>query len=237
MVRTGEKKQENMSQKIKLIIYDCDGVLFDSKGANKAFYNHILEHFNMPLMNDEQLNFVHSSSAREAINLLFRATPLVEEAQDYRHQLDYSQFIPLMKPEPFLKEVLRKLHPNYHTAIATNRGHTTPVLLQNHQLQELFDLVVTSMDVTQSKPHPEGILKVLNYFQMSPDEALYIGDSVVDEEVCQRAGVSFAAYKNSCLKAEYHLNNHRGLLNLLGITRAKVSHNKKTEQDKIPVER
>ncbi|HEX9949261.1 MAG TPA: HAD hydrolase-like protein, partial [Thermodesulfobacteriota bacterium] len=33
---------------IKVIIFDCDGVLFDSKEANIAFYNQILSQFNLP---------------------------------------------------------------------------------------------------------------------------------------------------------------------------------------------
>ncbi len=32
-------------QGLKVIMYDCDGVLIDSSRANQAFYNHILEHF------------------------------------------------------------------------------------------------------------------------------------------------------------------------------------------------
>ena len=30
-----------------LIIYDCDGVLIDSRRSNEAFYNHILAHFGL----------------------------------------------------------------------------------------------------------------------------------------------------------------------------------------------
>lgn len=208
-----------MSQKVEVVIYDCDGVLFDSKGANKAFYNHILAHFNMPVMNSKQLEYVHSSTAREALDFLFEGSSLREESQAYRYQVDYSQFIYLMKPEPYLREVLQQLHPAYRTAIATNRGHTTPLVLQNNKLTELFDMVVTSMDVTESKPHPESIWKILHHFQTKPEEALYIGDSVVDEVVCERAGVPFAAYKNPDLKADYHLQNHRDLLHILGIKR------------------
>ena len=33
---------------IKLVAFDCDGVLFDSQQANIAFYNTILAHFDRP---------------------------------------------------------------------------------------------------------------------------------------------------------------------------------------------
>ena len=60
-----ENEGEGMLRPPKVIIYDCDGVLFDSKEANEAFYNHILDHFGMPPLEPEQLEFVYSSTVRE----------------------------------------------------------------------------------------------------------------------------------------------------------------------------
>ncbi len=31
----------------QVIIYDCDGVLIDSRESNRAFYNHILARFGL----------------------------------------------------------------------------------------------------------------------------------------------------------------------------------------------
>jgi len=35
----------NMQSNISAVIFDCDGVMFDSRQANINFYNHILSHF------------------------------------------------------------------------------------------------------------------------------------------------------------------------------------------------
>ena len=198
-----------------MIIYDCDGVLFDSKGANEAFYNHILSHFGRPSLRPEQLEFVHSSTAIEALDYLFPSGPLREKAQDYQRTVDYGIFIPLMRLEPHVREVLERLRSKYHVAIATNRGHTMPPVLQKHGLDGLFDVVVTSIDVCEPKPHPEIVWKILHHFDISPDEALYVGDTEVDRLLCRRAGVPFIAYKNRSLKALHHLQAHRDLLKLL----------------------
>jgi beta-phosphoglucomutase-like phosphatase (HAD superfamily) len=99
----------NRLKKTKVVIYDCDGVLFDSKASNEAFYNHILEHFGMPPLQPEQLDFVHVSTAEEAIDFLFQSSPSLAEAQAYRKTMDYRPFVPLMRMEPYLLEVLRRL--------------------------------------------------------------------------------------------------------------------------------
>jgi len=41
---------------IEVVIFDCDGVLFDSREANTVFYNHILSEFQLPPMTEEDLN-------------------------------------------------------------------------------------------------------------------------------------------------------------------------------------
>ena len=201
--------------KPKVIIYDCDGVLIDSKKANEVFYNHILKHFGMPPLNREQLEFVHVSTALGAIEHLFQSTNKMEEAKAYLKVIDNTPFILLLRLEPHIRTVLECLRPNYHTAIATNRGLSMPLIMEKHRLGELFDMVVTTLDVRNPKPDPECLFKILRHFKADPHEALYIGDSEVDRLVSEVANVHFAAYKNTQLKAAYHFNDHMDLLSML----------------------
>ncbi len=203
-----------MSQ-IRVVIYDCDGVLFDSRQSNEAFYNHILAHFGLPPMKPQELSFVHASTAQEAVDFLFKGDPRREEAQKYRLTMDYSPFVPLMRLEPHVKEVIRRLRPYCATAIATNRGLTMPLVMKEHGLEGLFDLTVTSLDVKEPKPHPECLLKILDHFRVQPGQALYVGDSEVDRLVAKRAGVCFVAYKNPGLEASYHMEDHREILEIV----------------------
>ncbi len=196
----------------KVIIYDCDGVLFDSKASNEAFYNHILDRFDLPPMAPHQLAFVHASTAPEAVDFLFAGDPRREAAQAYRLSMDYGPFIPIMRLEPHVREVLRALRPRYGTAIATNRGPTMPLVMREHGLSDLFDLTVTSLDVRSPKPHPECLWKILAHFEAASREALYIGDSEVDRLVAERADVPFVAYKNPCLRADHHMADHQEIL-------------------------
>ena len=209
------RKPETENRKPSLIIYDCDGVLIDSRRSNEAFYNHILAHFGLPPLTPEQLDLVHAATAREAVDFLFRGTPYLSAAQDFQRRIDNAPFLALIRPEPHIREVLARLRPVYRTAIATNRGKSLPLVLKTLGLHRLFDLTVSCYDVTHPKPHPECLQKILQHFQASPDDALYLGDSEVDRLVAQAAGVPLAAYKNPGLQARYHIQDHRDLLKIL----------------------
>ena len=200
---------------VKVVIYDCDGVLIDSRRANAAFYNHLLEKFGLGPITPGQLDFVQSSTAKEAVDFLFKGTPWVAAAQDYQLHINNRPFLSLLRLEPHIREVLAALRPRYHTAIATNRGKSLPLVLQELGLEALFDLTVSSYDVTKPKPHPECLLTILEHFRVEPGEAVYIGDAPVDLLVSRHAGVNFVAYKNPGLKARYHLQDHRELLEIL----------------------
>jgi phosphoglycolate phosphatase len=199
----------------EVIIYDCDGVLVDSREANRAFYNHILDRFGLDPVTEEQLAVVHVSTAQGAIDFLFQGHPGREEAQAYQKTINNDPFLPLIRLEPHIREVLIRLRPRYRTAIATNRGKSLPLVLQTLGLTGLFDLTVSAYDVTRPKPHPECLEKILAQFRLEPEAALYIGDAALDQEVAAAAGVAFAAYKNPGLTARYHLKSHLDLLAVL----------------------
>lgn len=208
MPMTEERRPETV------IIYDCDGVLIDSREANRAFYNDILAHFGLPPLTEEQLDYVQVSTSGQAVDFLFNDTPWKDEAQAYQLTLDNEPYIARLRLMPHVREVLAALSSRCRTAVATNRGRSLAPILRHFHLDGLFDYTVSSYDVANPKPHPECLLRVLEYFQAEPQAALYIGDSAVDRLVAQRAGVPFAAYKNPALEAPCHLADHLDLLAL-----------------------
>lgn len=199
----------------QVIIYDCDGVLIDSRESNRAFYNHILAVFGLPSLTEEQLEVVHVSTAEGALEYLFQGHPRRAEAQAYQRTINNDPFLRLIRLEPHIREVLQRLRPSYRTAIATNRGKSLPLVLRNLKLESLFDLTVSAYDVTRPKPDPECLLKILTHFRIAPEAALYIGDAALDREVADAAGVPFAAYRKPGLPARYHLWSHLDLLKIL----------------------
>jgi phosphoglycolate phosphatase len=200
---------------LQVIIYDCDGVLIDSQESNRAFYNHILDRFGLPPLTEEKLEVVHVSTAQGSIDYLFQGHPALEEAQAYQRAINNDPFLALLKLTPHIREVLVRLRSRHHTAIATNRGKSLPLVLKTLGIDDLFDLTISAYDVNRPKPHPEGLLKILTHFRVKPEEALYIGDAALDQQVAAAARMPFAAYRNPGLQACYHLRDHLDLLPIL----------------------
>jgi len=212
-----EMGNKTVHDHVRVVIFDCDGVMFDSREANRAYYNAILGHFGKPLLSDSDLEIAHMSTAEESTDHLFRDDPRRSEAQDYRRQLDYRQWLGLLRMEPHLQEVLATLKSRFRLAVATNRTTTMSMILTIFNLEKYFDFVVSALNVTNPKPHPEPLLKILEHFSINASQAIYVGDSVIDYEVCRLTNVSFIAYKNPQLKAACHIGDHRELLPLLSL--------------------
>jgi len=191
-------------QNIKVVAFDCDGVMFDTAEVNKAYYNSLLSRFGRPLMTESQFNFVHMHTVDESVAYLFDEQGL-EEVHAFRKSMDYQPFLKYMRIEPYLKPLLRRLRPRYKTAIATNRTDTMDFVLTAYDLTPLFDLVITARDVSNPKPHPEPLNKISAHFNCAPDDMIYIGDSELDQIAAQAAGVRFIAYNNRSLQADYHI--------------------------------
>jgi HAD superfamily hydrolase (TIGR01549 family) len=201
---------------VSAIIFDCDGVMFDSRQANTHFYNHLLAHFGLPPMDEKEAAFVHMHTASESTAHIFRKSPHRKEADEYRIHMDYTPFIEDMIIEPGLVELLNRLKGRCKLAVATNRSNTIDIVLERFGLEAFFDMVVSSLDVDQPKPHPESLKKILDRLSLSRGQVVYIGDSEIDEQTALAAGVPFMAYKNRELAAAYYAESMMDVAFLLG---------------------
>lgn len=199
------------------VILDCDGVMFDTTDVNRNYYNRILAEFGRPEMTDEQFRYAHMSTADQAVDMLFPDPAERDRANAFRREMTYREFVGHMKEMPELKPLLRGLRPKVRTAVVTNRSDTMPLVLERFELADLFDRVVTALDVARPKPDPEGLNQVLAAFEITPDLAIYVGDTEADQDAAAAAGVPFVAFDNPELKAEYHVTNLAEVAELAGV--------------------
>jgi len=203
------------SHRIKAVIFDCDGVMFDTTDANTAYYNRILKHLGRPELTPAQFAYCHMHTVDNALKYLFEDTGQLEAARAYRRGMGYREFIPMMAIEPHLKPLLRRLRPGVKTAVGTNRSDTMDAVMEIHGLEDDFDLVVTARDVAAPKPAPDILERVLDRFRLQAAEAIYIGDSSLDEQAAQAAGIPLVASRNPALQAWRHVDRLDAVHDLL----------------------
>lgn len=63
------------------------------------------------------------------------------------------------------------------------------ISLQDLQLEDFFDVIITGDDVIKPKPDPEGVYKALALLDVDKDEAMFIGDSNADIHAGLQANV------------------------------------------------
>ena len=200
----------------KLVIFDCDGVMFDSRQANQAYYNHLLKHFNCPAMDEQESAFVHMHNVFDSMAHIFaRHTHVsLDQVNDYRNSVDYSAFLQYMTMAPDLMQFLTTITPRYHRAISTNRTNTMDMILDIFKLRPWFEMVVTAETAPRPKPAPEGLYMILEHFDLKPSQAIYIGDSTVDQDLCTNVNMDLIAFQNPELDARYHVENFMEILDL-----------------------
>ncbi len=196
-------------KELKLVIFDCDGVMFDSKNANKHYYNHILAELGYPAMTPEELDYVHIHNVMRSVRYLLRNHPEdIDKAEKYRADLDYQPYLKYMIMEPDLIEFLEYLEGHgIKAAISTSRTTTMNAILDIFGLRKYFGKVMTTFDVTHPKPHPEALEVILAHYGLTAQEAIYIGDSIVDREHSAGVGMQLIAFKNPELEAEFSVTS------------------------------
>jgi HAD superfamily hydrolase (TIGR01509 family) len=179
---------------LSVVIFDCDGVLFDSAAANIAYYDAVLQRLGRPPLDDEWGRRAHFMSSHQLWEAMFGSDPdVAAEARRAAADVDYGPFYRQMVPAPDLESVLAALRRRYRLAMATNRGATLPGVMREFRLDRYIELAVGVTDVVNPKPHPEMIEKCLQHFAVQPPDAVYVGDSETDHRAALAAGVHFVA--------------------------------------------
>ena len=177
---------------IKLVIFDCDGVLFHSERANIEFYNAVLRAVGEPELNEDGEADCHALASAQLFELRYGDRPeLLAAIRATAKGMDYTPFYNFMTPRSGLREILGDLRRNYSVAMATNRGKTARDVLRHFDLTEFFDLAVGVLDVKNPKPEPDLLVRCVEHFGVRPAEAVYVGDQSIDQEAADSAACHF----------------------------------------------
>ena len=179
------------------IIFDLDGTLVDSLSSIHAAASRTLADYRHdPLAPAHVATFV-GWGERVFVEKMIADTDL--QIADFDDVLrvfmgHYAQTSTEVEVFPGVKATLESLRTKGHkTGLCTNKpGVPTGVVLKAAGLDGLLDVVVAGDTLPKRKPDPAPLVYLME--QLGAPRIIYVGDTPMDAETAQRAGVPFALY-------------------------------------------
>ncbi len=177
---------------IELVMFDADGVLFDSDESNVAYYNWIFAQIGEPPLdrNEEIAAISYAASEVFAARAGGDAAKL-RLMQDLTRGMDQTPFFRLLRTPFELRPFMLDFKRRYKLALATNRSATVPALIEHLGLAGMFAAVASALDRVRPKPAPDILQLCLERAGVDAARAVYVGDSRVDREAAESAGMHF----------------------------------------------
>ena len=180
------------ADELRLVIFDCDGVLFESWKANVAFYDAVLAALGLPPLDDEARRLCHTLSSPQLYARLFpEDSQMQQRMSEVARRTDYGPFYALMEPVEKLEATLRRLRAHCPLALATNRGTTVRGVVERFGLAEFFPICMGILDVPRPKPAPDLLVACLERAAVRASEAVYVGDTELDRAAAAAAAVAY----------------------------------------------
>ena len=164
---------------IKLVLFDLDGVLVDTKGIHFHALNEALEKYGYPSISyKDHLSKFDGLPTEEKLDMLGVQEDLINKIQIHKQSVTYYK-LNTIKPDSDITELFGLLKERgYKIGICSNAiDKTVHKCINMLELEEYIDIVQTTFDVTNPKPHPEMWWNAMTEFGVYPEECIIIEDS------------------------------------------------------------
>jgi phosphoglycolate phosphatase len=179
---------------VKLIIFDFDGTLVDSRKLITESNRVVFGQFGLSLPSeDESFSLVGMSLEAVLLQLAGPDAPVEKMVAAYREVLPLLRADAAYAEVPFdgANELLAILAERWDVRLGIATGHASHAIvpaLERFGWQGLFCTVQTA-DKAPSKPHPGMILQALSEAGAKAEDAIMIGDTAFDIEMARAADV------------------------------------------------
>lgn len=182
---------------IKLIIFDLDGVLYDSKNIHFKALNYALKNIDKKyeITLEEHLNIYDGLPTIQKLNKLTDQKRLPKNLHNQiwkEKQVKTIELLEEIKIDNKLINLIKKLKSkNLKIACCSNSIEETVVtILKKLGIFDQFDLIISNEKVNLPKPHPEMFWNAISKFEVLPSETLIIEDSAVGRLAARESGAN-----------------------------------------------
>jgi pyrophosphatase PpaX len=179
---------------LKCIVFDMDGTLTQTNQLIYDSFNYIAQKYAGRTYSIPEIHTMFGPPEEEALLVIVRPDQIDEVMKDYLafYRMNHNR---LARLYPGIEDILRYTKERgKYLALFTGKGtKTAGITLQEFHIDKYFDFVVSGNDVVNRKPSSEGLHKIMEHFELQPNEVLMVGDAVSDVKAAHEAGVKVAA--------------------------------------------
>jgi phosphoglycolate phosphatase/pyrophosphatase PpaX len=184
----------NKKRRFNAVIFDLDGTLADTLPTVMRIFNRLMADKTGREWRLEELIPYFGPPETVIFNNLFPHEPDPESiaAEFYRLCREDGREI---KPFEGMREIIDELH-TAGVKLGVYSGASTQaarIRAEHAGLLSYFKEIIGGDRVDKYKPHPEGLLKLMEYFEVEPQSTAYVGDMVADVEAGRGAGATTIA--------------------------------------------
>ena len=187
---------------VKLIIFDLDGVLIDSREMHYKTLNDALRDYGMPTIGwDEHLTKYDGLPTTQKLQLLNKTKNVPSNLFDaiWKKKQEYTiREMANLPPDFELGGLFIKLRQQgYHIAVASNSiRKTIGVALNSLCILPYVDFIQSNEDVKRGKPYPEMYWNCMKAFGVLPHETVIVEDSHIGRQGAIDSGARLFAVEN-----------------------------------------
>ena len=167
---------------IKALIFDMDGVIFDTERVYLEGWTKIFKDYGYEMTKDVYISVM--GTGRQNVKKVFldvfgQDLPINEMYIKKDEQLMDAISKGLVPLKEGAKELLKAAREKgYKTALATSsRRERLDIQLKSKNMEEYFDTIVCGDDISKGKPDPEIFLSACYKLDLKPEECIVIEDS------------------------------------------------------------
>ena len=189
-------KAQGFPQRLRAVLFDMDGVLYDSMPYHAKAWHRAMAKFGYNLPEDEV--YMHEGrTGASTVNLVSMRQRGVEETEEriqeiYQVKSELFNEFPLAEPMLGALELLNQLkEQGLMILIVTGSGQRSLLDKLNHHYPDIFcrELMVTAFDVKYGKPNPEPYLMGMQKGKLSPEECVVVENAPLGVRAAKAAGI------------------------------------------------
>ena len=187
---------------IKVIIFDLDGVLVDTKLIHFKALNLALKKFKISeIKYEDHVKIFDGLPTIKKLNLIAKKKKISKKNFSKIQKFKQKFTLKLLKESVVYNmntiNLFKKLSKKYKLAVATNAVKSTlDICLKNLKIKKYIDYKICNEEVKNSKPNPEIYFKIFMKFGIYPEESLILEDSHYGRQAATHSGGNLVPIQN-----------------------------------------